>query len=109
MISTANTKLKEIADALLVSRNRIDGDKLSGKGGSINDDGSIFVESRSKRHLSGISRRLGFLEKTDNGFKLDHSPTEREAEVIRTVLGLKKRPSAKTSEKEGVPTEKVTS
>ena len=105
MTANASCKLKEIADALEVSHNRIDGSKLAGKAGSIKDDGSIFVESRSKRHLSGIGRRLGFLERTDTGFRLDHTPSDREAEVIRTVLGIKKRPSSKIAAKIGAPIE----
>lgn len=97
-------KLKRIADALDISYARIDHDKLSGRTGSIRDDGSISVDSRSKRHLSGIKRRLGFLEPSETGFKLDRTPTPREAEAIRMVLGIKKRPPSRTSKKSEAPT-----
>lgn len=107
--SDTNSKLIDIADNLHVSASRIDGSKLVGRTGYIQDDGSIYVESRSKRHLSGIKRKLGFLDQTGNGFQLNRTPTAMEAEAIRGVLGLKKRPSSNLTQKEGVPTEKMPS
>lgn len=102
-----NAKLKEIADTLEVSYARVEGGKLSGKSGFVRDDGTIAVDARSKRHLSGIRRRLGFLRQEDDGFRLDRTLTAREAEALRDVLGIKKRPSFTISPKEGVPFENV--
>lgn len=100
-----NAKLRDIADNLEVSYARVEGGKLSGRSGFIRDDGTVSVEPRSKRHLSGIRRRLGFLRQTDGGFRLERDLTPREAETLRDVLGFKKRPSPKVSQKEGAPIE----
>lgn len=105
--TTNYAKLKEIADILDVSYSRIEGGKLSGRTGSVSADGIILAGGRSKRHLSGISRRLNFLEKTDTGFKLDRPLTVREAETVRSVIGLKKRPSLTATQKTDLPIEKM--
>lgn len=95
--TTDNAKLAKIADILEVSHSRIDGSKLTGRTGFVSEDGSISIQSRSKRHQSGITRRLGFLEQSEGGFRLNQDTTPREAEAIRAALGLKKRPSKPAS------------
>ncbi len=105
--TTNNAKLKEIADILDVSYSRIHGGKLSGRTGHVSADGMVLADGRSKRHLSGIARRLSFLDRTDTGFKLDRPLTAKEAETVRSVLGLKKRPSLTAAEKTDRPIVKM--
>jgi hypothetical protein len=98
----AKVRLQKIADSVEVSGNRLkieDGQSmLTGRNGYINSDWKVYVEARSKRHFSGVKRRLDFMKMlNDHGtggeFAIDHPPTASEAETLRAVLGMKKRPT----------------
>jgi hypothetical protein len=96
-------QLAAITDALVISPSRIrpgaDGrSTIQGRNGNIDEAFNIFVSGRSRRHFSGIKRRLSFLtlikdERTKGQFRLDRTPTPEEAKAMRKALGLKKRPS----------------
>jgi hypothetical protein len=102
------TSLKELTEHLDVSPDKAKRGSISGKRGDIvfsGDRWSISTSPRSKRHASGISRRLGFMEPveiTDSRcqFRLDRMPTSSEAEVIREIVGLNKRPELTPEQRE---------
>ena len=103
----AHRQLIAITDALEISASRIrpgaDGRSIiHGRNGHIDEAFNVFVSGRSKRHFSGIKRRLSFLnlvkdEQTNGQFSLDRTPTPEEAKTLRKAVGLKKRPSPEES------------
>lgn len=106
--------LLSLCDALAISYSRIKnaaphGRTILGRHGDIQSQNGywyLYVEAKSKRHLSGIKRKLAFMElvtdMTDAGeFKLDRMPTTTEAETIRNVLGIKKSKGKGVPELEG--------
>lgn len=94
-------RLKAISKHLNTSEKRIANGKINGRRGHIHHDDldhwTLKTEGKSKRHFSGIKRRLAFMDvKTDNDtggeFAMKRMPTPSEAEYIRSVVGLKQKP-----------------
>jgi len=87
--------LVTLANSLVISVKNISRDELqywniTGTKGKIETDGTywyIYAEGNN------LEKRLSFMEPQMNGlsFKLDRMPTEEEAEIIRKIVGLKKK------------------
>ena len=97
------TVLQGIADQLHVSLSRVsmtDGKNIiQGKYGHVDSNWNVFLEVRSKRHMSGLKRRLDFmrlLNADDNmiEFTVNHPPSADEAKMLRDALGIRKRPTS---------------
>jgi hypothetical protein len=95
-------KLSKIADAIEVSSSRANGDKLLGRKGhiSVSDNGLVaYVGNKSKRHYGSLSKKLSFMQPRSMynediaQFSLDRLPTSEEAQLLRSVVGFKKRPT----------------
>jgi hypothetical protein len=98
----AKAKLYDIADAMEISSLRVDGAKLRGRKGYITagDNGFVaHVENKSKRHYGSLRKQLAFMEPRSMynediaQFSLDRLPSPDEAELLRKVVGFKKRPA----------------
>lgn len=96
------TKLSKYLDTS-VERIKLDdcGDwNIFGRKGHIFTDSKlwyIFVAETTKRKWNIIKRKLNFMEVTQDGddegiMRLERMPSQEEAEALREVLGLRKRP-----------------
>lgn len=97
--------LLELLEHLDVSDNNLKRDELDywnivGRKGHIFTDSKlwyVFVSCESKRKWTAVKAKLKFLEISQDGdaegiLKQERMPSQEEAEVIREVLGLRKRP-----------------
>jgi hypothetical protein len=114
-LMTIPTKLKELVDAIEASRTRIkcqDGEwVIYGNSGYIWIDDihwHLKVTNMSRRYYSSVKKKLSFMslerfqEAREVGakeivvsaeFKLTRLPTPKEAEMLRKILAIKKRPT----------------
>lgn len=97
--------LEKLSEHLSTSEDRIRLDdcgdwNIFGRRGHIFTDSKlwyIFVAETTKRKWSAIKAKLKFMEVSQDGddegiLKLERMPLQEEAEAIREVLGLNKRP-----------------
>lgn len=100
-----NILLEKLSEHLSTSEDRIRLDdcgdwNIFGRRGHIFTDSKlwyIFVAETTKRKWSAIKAKLKFMEVSQDGddegiMKLERMPLQEEAEAIREVLGLNKRP-----------------
>jgi hypothetical protein len=98
--------LTELLDHLDVSSSRLKRDgcldwNIVGRKGHIFTDTVYwyaFVNETTKRKWSSIKHKLSFMELNQDGddegiLKLERMPSYEEAEVIREIIGLNKRPA----------------
>lgn len=97
--------LEKLSEHLSTSEDRIRLDdcgdwNIFGRRGHIFTDSKlwyVFVAETTKRKWSAIKAKLKFMEVSQDGddegiLKLERMPLQEEAEAIREVLGLNKRP-----------------
>lgn len=97
-------QLDDIATALDVSTTRIKGSRIEGRKGYISTDRSSWIVAlspKSIRHWTSMKKQLVFMTclipdfyaiRDKGEFKLDRMPTADEAETVRKLVGLNKRP-----------------
>ena len=98
--------LQKLSEALNSSEERIHLDEcgdwnIFGRKGKIFTDAElwyIYISAKSKRHWSSIKKKLNFMVISQDGddegiLKLERMPSQEEAEIVREMVGLNKRPA----------------
>jgi hypothetical protein len=91
--------LVALANALEVSESnikRVDNQwTIEGRNGCLFADLKYWylnIPIRGDRHLTSLKRKLSFMELVGDEFKRERLPTPQLAEIVRKIVGLKKRP-----------------